>query len=119
MARTRTTKTVAQRIDLNYFKKATQFKRAKLWLAALMPAVAVAWIGLHFFADDHRVYSSGRLSPAHAVLEKQCEACHVRSAGEFSAAAADSACLACHDGPQHHPGTTASSAPKQACAECH
>ena len=29
MARTRTTKNLAQRIDLNYFKRPTPFKRAK------------------------------------------------------------------------------------------
>jgi len=119
MARTRTTKAVAQRIDLNYFKKATPFKRAKLWLAILAPAVAVVWIGWHFFGRDNHVYSSGRLSEAHAVLEKQCAACHVREAGGISAKAADAACVACHDGPAHHLEMTASSAPKQACAECH
>jgi hypothetical protein len=123
MARTRTTKAVAQRIDLNYFKRATPFKRAKLWLAVLGPAVALVWIGWHSFAGDHRVYSSGRLGPAHAVLEKQCEACHVRNAGGFLASAADSACLRCHDGPEHHPINPdrlgAQEDAKFSCAECH
>ena len=119
MARTRTTKAVAQRIDLNYFKRATPFKRAKLWLAVLAPTIALVWVGWHFLGGDQRVYSSGRLSEAHAVLEKQCAACHVRESGGFSAKAADAACLACHDGPAHHPEITASDAPKQACAECH
>jgi hypothetical protein len=119
MARNRTTKAVAQRIDLNYFKRATPFKRAKLWLAILAPAVALVWIGWHFLGGDQRVYSSGRLSEAHAVLEKQCAACHVPESGGFSAKAADAACLACHDGPAHHPEVTASNVPKQACAECH
>src|SRR5260221_2046011 len=119
MARTRTTKVVAQRIDLNYFKRPTPFKRAKLWLAILAPAIALLWMGWHFLGRDKRVYSSGRLSEAHAVLEKQCGDCHVQQAGEFSASAADSACLACHDGPQHHPEATAGNAPKLSCAECH
>jgi len=119
MARTRTTKSVAQRIDLNYFKRPTPFKRAKLWLAILAPVVAMVWIGWQVFGGDQRVYSSGPLSAAHAVLEKQCAACHVRESGGFSAKAADAACLACHDGPAHHPEMTAGSAPKQACAECH
>ena len=119
MARNRTTKAVAQRIDLNYFKRATPFKRAKLWLAILAPAVALVWIGGQFIGGDQRVYSSGRLSEAHAVLEKQCAACHVREAGGFSAKAADAACLACHDGPAHHPEMTASNARQQPCAECH
>jgi hypothetical protein len=121
MARTRTTKTVAQRIDLNYFKRPTAFKNAKLWLAVMVPAVALLWIGIHFFAHDNRVYSSGRLSAAHAVLEKECATCHVRDAGGFSAAA-DSACLACHDGPPHHASSTnvsTSANTKIPCAECH
>ncbi len=116
MARTRTTKTVAQRIDLNYFKRATPFKRAKLWLAIAAPVIALAWIGVHFFGHDNRVYSSGRLSGGHAVLEKECATCHVRDASGFSAKAADSACLSCHDGPVHH---AADVNLKLACAECH
>ena len=119
MARTRTTKGVAQRIDLNYFKRPTPFKRAKLWLAIVAPVIALVWIGWHFLGRDQRVYSSGQLSEAHAVLEKQCVACHVQQAGEFSAKAEDAACLACHDGPAHHPEATASNAPKLACASCH
>ena len=116
MARTRTTKTVAQRIDLNYFKRPTPFKRAKLWLAILAPAIALLWIGWHVLGRDNRVYSSGRLSKAHAVLEKECVACHVQQVGGYSAAAADSACLACHDGPVHHARNVNV---KMACAECH
>ncbi len=77
----------------------------------------MVWIGWHFFGHDNRVYSSGRLSAAHAVLEKQCAACHVQQAGGFSATATDSACLACHDGPPHH--ETVAKSEKLACAECH
>ena len=116
MARTRTTKTVAQRIDLNYFKRPTPFKRAKLWLAILAPVIALVWVGFHFFGHDNRVYSSGRLSEAHAVLEKECAVCHVRQGGGYSATAANSACLACHDGPAHHVSNTNR---KLACSECH
>ena len=115
MARTRTTKKLAQRIDLNYFKRPTPLKRAKLWLSVIAPALALAWIGWLVFAKDTRVYSSGRMSQAHAVLANDCVACHVQKAGVFAEKAEDAACLACHDGPIHH------SAPmkKVACAECH
>jgi hypothetical protein len=88
----------------------------KLWLAILAPAMALLWIGWHVLGRDNRVYSSGRLSAAHAVLEKECATCHVQHAGGFSAAAADSACLACHDGPAHHASDINK---KVACAECH
>src|SRR5258708_36545918 len=79
----------------------------------------MVWIGWQVLRRDNRVYSSGRLSEAHAVLEKQCAACHVLQAGEFSANAADSACLACHDGPEHHPEATAGNAPRLSCGEWH
>jgi len=117
MARTRTTKTVAQRIDLNYFKRPTPYKRARLWLAILAPLLAAGWLAFYFVRHDARVYSSGRLSAAHAVLEQQCAACHVQQVGGFAAAAADSACLACHDGPVHHP--LAATVSNVGCAECH
>ena len=115
MARTRTTKKLAQRIDLNYFMRPTSLKRAKFWLTVLLLLVAAFWIAEKSLSSDSRVYSSGRLSRAHAVLEKECSACHVSRAGAFSAKAADNACLACHDGPAHHP----SQIPAPNCATCH
>ena len=115
MARTRTTKKLAQRIDLNYFKRPTPFKRAKLLLSVGVPLAALGWLAWHGLARDSRVYSSGRMSRAHAVLERQCAVCHVEKAGEFSSNAADSACLVCHDAPAHHPFALA--APD--CATCH
>ena len=115
MARTRTTKKLAQRIDLNYFKRPTPLKRAKFWLSLVVLLLALFWITEKSLSRDSRVYSSGRLSKAHAVLEKECSVCHVSEARAFSAKAADSACLACHDGPAHHP----SQIPSPNCATCH
>jgi hypothetical protein len=115
VARTRTTKKLAQRIDLNYFKRPTPLKRAKFWLSLALLLLALFWIAEKSLSRDSRVYSSGRLSRAHAVLEKECLVCHVRQAETFSAKAADSACLACHDGPAHH----SSQIPAPNCATCH
>ena len=136
MARTRTTKKLAQRIDLNYFKRPSPYKRAKLWLSVLLPVLALSWIAWRSFAKDSRVYSSGRMSAAHAVLEKECATCHLQKAGVFSAKATDTACLACHDGPIHHTTQVKTlecatchtehrgriniaATTNQACAECH
>lgn len=96
-------------------------KRAKLWLSVGAPALAAVWIAWHGLARDSRVYSSGTMSEAHAVLEKECAACHVKTAGTFSARASDNACLSCHDGPMHH-ATKARSLGMPGlpgCAECH
>jgi hypothetical protein len=115
VARTRTTKKLAQRIDLNYFKRPTPYKRVKFWLSLLLPLFALTWIAWRTFAKDSRVYSSGRMSAAHAVLEKECATCHLQQAGVFSAKATDGACLACHDGPVHH----ATQVKTLECATCH
>jgi len=117
LARTRTTKSVAQRIDLNYFKRATPFKRLRLLLVVGIPLLALGWLVWRGVMRDSRVYSSGNLSNSHAVFERQCAACHVQKAGEFSEQAADSACLACHDGPVHHEEQVKADVPK--CATCH
>jgi hypothetical protein len=136
VARTRTTKKLAQRIDLNYFKRPTPLKRAKFWLSLLLPLLALLWITERTIFKDSRVYSSGRLSEPHAILEKQCDLCHSRIPGEFSAKANIFGCLNCHDGPRHHStdlaqndcischlehrGRISISAPSnQACARCH
>jgi hypothetical protein len=117
VARIRTTKKLAQGIDLNYFKRPTPYKRARILLVALLPLLALVWIAWWGLRRDSRVYSSGRMSGAHAVLEKQCAACHVRQASEFSARAADGACLACHDGPIHHENQVKAAVPE--CVMCH
>jgi hypothetical protein len=115
VARARTTKKLAQRIDLNYFKRPTPLKRAKLWLSLLFPLLAIVWISWYSIHKDARVYSSGRMSEPHAILESQCAACHVQKASQFSAKADSQACLSCHDGPVHH--ATQTSTPD--CATCH
>ena len=121
MPRTRTTKKLAQRIDLNYFKRPSSYKRTKFWLTLLLPLFAFAWIAWRTVAKDSRVYSSGRMSAAHAVLERECAACHVEKAGTFSAKATDSACLACHDDAATAAHATTNTAPGggEACPVCH
>jgi Cytochrome c3 len=120
MARSRTTKKLAQRIDLNYFQRPSAYKRAKFWLALMLPLIALVWIAWRSAAKDSRVFSSGRMSAAHAVLEKECATCHLQQAGVFSAKAADRACLACHDGPAHHPISQEAAGVKSVeCAACH
>jgi hypothetical protein len=118
VARTRTTKKLAQRIDLNYFKRPTPLKRAKFWLSLLLPLLTLVWIAWQGFLGDRRAFSSGRMSKAHAVLEKECGVCHLQKTGALSAKAADSACLGCHDGPIHHELSLIDKK-ELACAECH
>jgi hypothetical protein len=115
LPRTRTTKKLAQRIDLDYFKRTSPLRRRRLWLSIAAPVLAVfciAWFGLR---GDRRVYSAGNLSSAHAVLTKQCSVCHVSTLGFYDKKVIDQKCLACHDGSVHH----ANQAFTPTCATCH
>ncbi|MGC2333693.1 MAG: hypothetical protein WA581_19735 [Candidatus Acidiferrales bacterium] len=111
----RTTKTVAQRIDLNYFKRPTPWRRWRFALSVALPCLAVTWLAAYGVARNNHVYSSGKMSPAHAVLTRQCSACHVSRFGFFGAIATDQACLSCHDGPIHHRDQVFT----PSCSSCH
>ncbi len=111
----RTTKKLAQRIDLTYFKRPHPFRTWRFWLSVAAPVVAILWLTWHAVAGSNRIYSGGKMSSAHAVLTANCDACHLRTASSFSAKASDQACLSCHDGPIHH----ANQVFTPNCASCH
>jgi hypothetical protein len=113
--RTRTTKKLAQRIDLEYFKRQSPLRRGRFLLSVVFLGLAVVWLASYGIRSDRRVYSAGSLSAAHAVLTKQCAACHAMQAGFFSEKVVDQKCLSCHDGVIHH----ATQMFTPACASCH
>lgn len=114
MPRVRTAKTLAKRIDLQYFTRLRGFRRWRLVLSIIVPLVAVGWLLGERAPGNHAIYSSGPVSSAHAVFGQNCGLCHVRSAS-FSASVNDTACLACHSAPIHN--TQQAFTP--ACSSCH
>ena len=115
LRRTRTTKKLARRIDLQYFARPHSFRRWRFWLSVAVPALALGWLLTQRAQGGQKVYSSGPLSQSHAVFTQQCGLCHVSPAGTFLKEVSDDACLTCHDGPVHHTSQTFS--PK--CSSCH
>ncbi len=115
MPRTRTTKKLAQRIDLDYFKRPSPLRRWRFLLSIAAAALALLWVAWHGLRSDRRVYSAGGLSTAHAVLTERCSACHVSTLGFFNEKVSDERCLACHDGPIHQ----ARQVFTPSCASCH
>lgn len=109
------TKKRAQRIDLNYFKRPHPFRRWRFWVSLSAPLLAGLWLVWHGVTGNKRVYSGGKMSPAHSVLAAKCSACHLEMAGFFSQKTSDQACLSCHDGPIHH----ANQAFTPKCSSCH
>jgi hypothetical protein len=114
MARVRTAKSVAKRIDLQYFAKFHPFRSWKRWLCIWVPLLALGWIFHAAVFGHQKVYSSGPLSSAHAVFGDRCNLCHVSKAS-FRAPVADSTCLACHDAPAHNQRQKFI----PACSSCH
>src|SRR5687768_17275029 len=130
--RTRTAKKLAQRIDLNYFKRPKGMRRWKGLLSLVVPAAALVWLGTLAAAGSRAVYSSGPVSSAHAFVEAKCEVCHTPADTSFRAHVSDTACLTCHDAPPHPPSPPAAAMAGQAgassatavhgtpaCATCH
>jgi len=135
--RVRTTKALAQRIDLNYFKRPIPLRRWRWWLCLLLPLFAFVWLGWKLAARDFQPYSSGPLSSGHVLLTSDCATCHVgEKNASFLVHANNQACKACHDGPIHqvkqtrepdcgschieHRGATRLIATSnQSCAQCH
>jgi hypothetical protein len=115
LRRIRTTKKLAKRIDLQYFKRTHPLRRWRFWLSLAVPIVALGWLVAQRTQDGQKAYSSGPLSASHAVFTQQCSLCHVTRAGAFFKEVSDDACLACHDAPVHH----ANQAFTPSCSSCH
>jgi hypothetical protein len=113
--RTRTAKALAQRIDMNYFKRRHPFGRWKSILSVAVPAVVLLWLGGIAAGGSRAPYSSGPVAAAHQVFGDRCERCHVTGARAFRAHVTDSMCVSCHDAPAHK-SNQASTPP---CATCH
>jgi hypothetical protein len=114
MPRVRTAKSVAKRIDLQYFTKLHPFRRWRLWLSIGVPLLALGWILRANVLGHQDVYSPGPVSEAHAVFGDRCSLCHLSTAS-FRAPVADGTCLACHEAPAHNQRQTFA----PACSSCH
>ncbi len=122
--RKRTTKIVAKRHDLNYFKRMSRVRAWQWWLAALALAVAGVWFGTTTLVRGGTLLSAGPMSSSHAVFGERCELCHVpvvvatgwTPALGMRRHVPDSACLRCHQAETHHP---AESVQHAQCSSCH
>lgn len=113
--RIRTAKTLAQRIDLDYFKRLSPLRRWKFLLSVGLSVVAAVWVLGASVTGHRRPYSAGPMSPPHAFVSQRCEVCHATTAGFFRKHVDDEACKACHDGPLHHARQTFT----PSCGACH
>ena len=68
------TKKLAQRIDMDYFKRPHPFRRLRSILSICLPLLALIWLGWYALARNNRVYSSGTVVPlarcTHATVRR-------------------------------------------------
>jgi hypothetical protein len=119
MARQRTTKSIASRIELDYYKHLHPLRKWRRQLCAAAFVVPFAFLLCSAKFGDRQAWSPGPLAPGHAALEHDCRHCHER--GSATAAAA---CSRCHDPDLHvarhdakHVGSDHAASPS--CASCH
>jgi hypothetical protein len=113
----------ASRIPLDYFKSRSTLDKWKLGGCLLALLAVAGYFGYAAFSsagEEH--YSRGPVTYHHASLE--CAACHegfTSVKGMFGAKSnptvSDSKCVACHAGPEHHPGMK--EALVVGCGGCH
>lgn len=110
MARVRTQKAVAGRIDLNYHRKPHPWRRMRVGLVFACMLGAGAWFAFSSvrFKDGKPVlidsiHNPGPVARAHAQIEQDCKACHDGNGAKgYWLNVSDQACLKCHDGSLHH-----------------
>jgi hypothetical protein len=112
--RTRTTKKLAQRIDLNYFKRAYPIPRWRRILSIAAVGLGLAWLGWAGLTGKQSAFNAGPLAHAHVLLTNNCSSCHV-PAGGFGTQVTETTCLACHNAPMHQAKQTFT----PTCTSCH
>lgn len=106
-----------ERIDRYYHRRRSADRRTRSLATGLGVAAALGLVGALLAGsaptggEGAWAFSSGPLAGPHAAFESDCSACHTRS----FAAISDAACLACHEGPSHHPNLIE----EPRCVSCH
>lgn len=112
--RTRTTKKLAQRIDLNYFKRVYPIPRWRRILSVAAAGLGLAWLGWASLTGKQGAFNAGPLARGHLILTNNCSSCHI-PVGGFGTKVTGTACQACHDAPMHQ----AKQIFTPACTSCH
>jgi hypothetical protein len=117
--RERTTKSLAQRLALDYLKRPSKLSslRSRIVWALLAAAGLVAVPMVLGLPGGRRALLSGPVSSAHTLFLDGCDRCHAKAFARVP----DAACKTCHDGPPHpaKPIDTARLRNPLDCAGCH
>lgn len=112
--RSRSTKRLAQRIDLNYFKRLYPIPRWRRLLSFGCVLLGLLWLGWGALVGKQQAFNAGPLAHSHSLFTRNCAVCHVTKFGLVKVVS-NQKCNACHDGSTHQ--TQQTFTPN--CQECH
>jgi len=106
MAIVRTTKALAKRIDLTYFKRAHPLRSARWMTSLVVTILALIWLGYKSL-ESREVYMNGEISTPHQLFGVNCNRCHtdwgaLNAVLEGKPSIPDKVCEECHEGSAHH-----------------
>ncbi len=119
--RKRSSKSVARRHDLNYFKKGSWLRHWQGILTLIAIACSLVWLIGSFAFRGPQLLSKGPISSSHAEFGEKCESCHLPVQGNlfhragFRKDVPDAACRQCHNVPDHQVNQTFT----PQCSTCH
>lgn len=121
MPRARTTKGVAKRIDLTYYKQMHPFRWWWRVLCFGVVGVGILWLLVEAIRGDQRIYTSGTVSIAHQMIDPACERCHAQipRPAPVPAAAAGPGAAAAPPAPSATPPPTPTPSPSQVVPVVH
>lgn len=128
MSSDRTSKSLAQRVDIRFHERPNRLRRFRWRLSLAAAAVALLWLGAAEFAGARKMYQAGPVSAAHQVFANDCQKCHVAAWTPWArlitfdpakTSTPDEACIKCHAGPPHHAHAPEIGLKSQRCADCH
>jgi hypothetical protein len=111
--RIRTTKKLAQRINLNYFKKTFPIPYWRRALSIGLTGIGLLWLGWDALSGK-QAFNAGPLSHGHKIVTNKCESCHSEPSF-WGTKTGDMACLRCHEAPVHQAKQTFT----PECTSCH
>ena len=131
----RTSRELAERVEIDSQKHVNRFRRTT-WIIAFVCGLATAvWLTYAALQGEQRIYDGGRVSRAHRMFENDCAKCHTEwsvlerltSLNDSVASVAEEKCVACHDGAPHFVLAGQKTPPSNpldahhgvACATCH
>ncbi len=110
MSSNRTSRELAERVEIEFHRRPNQLRHVAWWTSLLAGFVSAVSLAFAFAHGDYRIFDAGPLSTPHKMFENDCAKCHKNWAPLRRLVNLDNnihsvdnkLCTTCHDGPVHH-----------------